>query len=117
MLPENQTADGLLCLVYGLSVESFDLMIVRRKYLCNQIGKCYQDLLKYLDNEEVILDFIDVDYVITAFLNPIIGDLIINQGKDVMKKIAIINADESVISKIKLIEDGALIKVEYLERE
>ncbi len=54
MLPENQTADGLLCLVYGLSVESFDLMIVRRKYLCNQIGKCYQDLFDYKKDKHTL---------------------------------------------------------------
>lgn len=79
--------------------------------------KCYQDILKYLDKEEVILDFKEVDYVITAFLNPIIGDLILSQGKDVMKKIGIRNADDSVLSKIKLVKDGTLVKVEDLEEE
>ena len=60
-------------------------------------------------------DFTGVDYVITAFLNPIIGDLILERGNDVMQYIGIKNANDSIIQKIKLVKDGALMKREDLD--
>lgn len=78
--------------------------------------KCQKDIIKELNrNEKVFLDFEGVTYVITAFLNPIIGDLILEKGDDVMKKIGIMNANESIIGKIKLVRDGALVRREDLE--
>ncbi len=78
--------------------------------------KCQKDVLKELDrNEKVFLNFEGVTYVITAFLNPVIGDLILERGDDVMKKIGILNANASIIKKIKLVRDGALVKREDLE--
>lgn len=78
--------------------------------------KCQKDIIKELNrNEKVFLDFEGVTYVITAFLNPIIGDLILEKGDDVMKKIGIMNANESIIEKIKLVRDGALVRREDLE--
>lgn len=73
--------------------------------------RCYEKILKILGTDgKVILDFDGVNYVITAFLNPIIGDLIINNGNDVMKNVEIKNATVNVIEKIKLVKDGALLK-------
>ena len=73
--------------------------------------KCQKDIIKYLDQgEKVDLDFSGINYVITAFLNPIIGDLILERGEDVMKYIGIKNANESIIKKIKLVKDGALVR-------
>ena len=73
-------------------------------------------MLQYLkQGEKVNLDFSGIDYVITAFLNPIIGDLILQRGDGVMRNIGIKNANESIIKKIKLVRDGALIKREDLE--
>lgn len=78
--------------------------------------KCLKDILQYLgQGEKVILDFSGVDYVITAFLNPVIGDLILKKGDGVMKQVAIKNANESIIKKIKLVRDGALVRREDLE--
>ena len=78
--------------------------------------KCYRDILKILDNgDNVILDFDGNDYVITAFLNPIIGDLILQKGISVMKSINIINANQKTIDKIKMVKDGALLKREDIE--
>ena len=78
--------------------------------------KCQKDVVKYLNaGEEVALDFSEINYVITAFLNPIIGDLILDRGNEVMKSIGIKNANESIIKKIKLVRDGALVKREDLE--
>ena len=78
--------------------------------------KCQKDIRKYLDQgEEVDLDFSGINYVITAFLNPIIGDLILERGEDVMKYIGIKNANESIIKKIKLVKDGALVRREDLD--
>lgn len=78
--------------------------------------KCYEDVVKALDNgENVVLDFEGIDYVITAFLNPIIGDLILEKGLDVMKNIEIIQANMKTIDKIKLVKDGALLKREDIE--
>ena len=72
-------------------------------------------MLQYLDQgEKVNLDFSEIDYVITAFLNPVIGDLILQRGDDVMKNIGIKNANTSIIKKIKLVRDGALLKREDL---
>lgn len=78
--------------------------------------KCYEKIIDKIDDEtDLILDFSGVDYVITAFLNPIIGDLIIEKGVDIMKKIHIENANESIIRKIKTVKDGALIKREDID--
>lgn len=77
--------------------------------------KCQKDILNYLDQgEKVDLDFSGIDYVITAFLNPVIGDLILQRGDKVMKYIGIKNANESIIKKIKLVRDGALVRREDL---
>lgn len=79
--------------------------------------ECKKDIIKYLDEgEEIVLDFNGINYVITAFLNPIIGDLILERGNKVMKNIRIINANEEIIKKIKLVRDGALVKREDLEK-
>lgn len=78
--------------------------------------KCQKYIAEGLDNgEKVILDFSDVSYVITAFLNPVIGDLILERGESVMKQIGIKDANESIIKKIKLVKDGALVRREDLE--
>lgn len=61
--------------------------------------KCQKYIVEYLDQgEKVALNFSGIDYVITAFLNPIIGDLILERGDSVMKDIGIINANEAAIS-------------------
>lgn len=78
--------------------------------------KCQKDIVECLDKgEKVILDFTGISYVITAFLNPIIGDLILERGNNVMKYIGIKNANETAIGKIKRVKDGALIRREDLE--
>lgn len=78
--------------------------------------KCYEDILKILDGgDNVVLDFDGIDYVITAFLNPIIGDLILQKGIGIMKSINIINANQKTIDKIKMVKDGALLKREDME--
>ena len=78
--------------------------------------ECYNEIIKRIDEVEVIeLDFEGVDYVITAFLNPIIGDLIINKGNEALNKIKIINANEEIIKKIKQVKDGALLKREDMD--
>ena len=78
--------------------------------------KCY-DLMKEGLNrgEKIVLDFNDVKYVITAFLNPVIGDAILNYDKNIMNKIDINNASTDIIEKIKLVKEGALIKTEDLD--
>lgn len=78
--------------------------------------KCYEEIIRKIDNrEEIILDFEGIDYVITAFLNPIIGDLILEKGVDIMKTINILNANSRTIEKIKMVRDGALLKREDME--
>lgn len=78
--------------------------------------KCQKDIVECLDKgEKVILDFSGISYVITAFLNPIIGDLILERGDSVMKYIGIKNANETAIGKIKRVRDGALVRREDLE--
>lgn len=97
--------------------------IMVKHYICGDTAVSYQDgkkcqeaMLQYLkQGEKVNLDFSGIDYVITAFLNPIIGDLILQRGDGVMRNIGIKNANESIIKKIKLVRDGALIKREDLE--
>ena len=57
--------------------------------------KCLDLVLESLEKDgSVELDFQGVEFVITAFLNPVIGD---------------------IIDKIKIVKDGALIKREDLE--
>ena len=78
--------------------------------------RCQKDIAECLDKgEKVILNFLGISYVITAFLNPVIGDLILERGNGVMKFIGIKNANETAIQKIKRVRDGALIKREDLE--
>lgn len=74
--------------------------------------KCLNDILLAIDNEVIVLDFDGINYVITAFLNPVIGDLILQRGLAIMKKIEIKNATESTIQKIKRVKDGTLLKRE-----
>lgn len=73
--------------------------------------KCYE-LIKQslLNKEKIFLDFDGVNYVITAFLNPIIGDLIMENGEDIMKQIEIENVNVDILKKIKIVKDGALLK-------
>lgn len=78
--------------------------------------KCLEKEIEILNHQEkVTLDFTGISYVITAFLNPVIGDLILQKGADVMKCIEIKNANESIIQKIKMVKDGALLKREDIE--
>ena len=78
--------------------------------------RCLAKELEVLEKKEkVVLDFEGVSYVITAFLNPVIGDLILQKGKDVMADIEIRNANEGIINKIKMVKDGALLKREDMD--
>ena len=77
--------------------------------------KCLQSILDIIDSENIALDFKGIDFVITAFLNPVIGDLILEKGIAVMKKIDIVNATSNTIQKIKMVKDGALLKREDIE--
>ena len=73
--------------------------------------KCLKAILAHIDNEqEIFLDFKGIDFVITAFLNPIIGDLILQKGKAIMRKIKICNANKNIVEKIKIVRDGALLR-------
>lgn len=77
--------------------------------------QCLEQILTVIDEHDKIeLDFSGVDFVITAFLNPVIGDLILKKGPSVMKKVSIINANANTIQKIKMVKDGALLKREDL---
>ena len=78
--------------------------------------KCLDLVLESLEKDgSVELDFQGVEFVITAFLNPVIGDLKIKKGPDIMQKVKITNATRNIIDKIKIVKDGALIKREDLE--
>lgn len=78
--------------------------------------KCLKLVLQALDKDDIVtLDFKGVNFVITAFLNPVIGDLIIEKGPEVMQKIKIENATRNIIEKIKIVKDGALVKREDLD--
>ena len=74
--------------------------------------KCLDAIIDVIDKEKVIIDFAGIDYVITAFLNPLIGDLILKKGNGVMKNIDIQNANDRIIEKIKIVKNGALLKRE-----
>ena len=74
--------------------------------------KCLDAIIDVIDKEKVIIDFAGIDYVITAFLNPLIGDLILKKGNGVMKNIDIQNANDGIIEKIKIVKNGALLKRE-----
>ena len=63
------------------------------------------------------MNFKDVNYVITAFLNPIIGDLIMENGENIMNRIEIENANNDILNKIKIVKDGALLKRNDLDEE
>ena len=82
----------------------------------DQGKKCFLEMKKALEKDEnITLDFIDVTFVITAFLNPIIGDFILEYGESVMSKVKIENASQSILEKIKMVKDGALIKREDID--
>lgn len=74
--------------------------------------RCLEQILSIIDSDEIELDFENVSFVITAFLNPIIGDLILSKGREVMKKVRISNANDNIIQKIKMVKDGSLLKRE-----
>lgn len=74
---------------------------------------CYnllKELLQY--NDKVILDFDGVNYALTAFLNPVFSKLIVEYSDDVFKNIEIVNANEQIIKKIKMIKKDSLVKRE-----
>ena len=77
--------------------------------------KCYDAIMSVIDKEEVEIDFSDIRFVITAFLNPIIGDLILQKGESIMNKIMITHANSNIIDKIKIVKDGALLKREDMD--
>lgn len=72
--------------------------------------KCLEIILEHIDKEEIILNFQGIDFVITAFLNPVIGDLITEKGEAVMDKVKISNANVNILDKIKMVKDGTLLK-------
>lgn len=73
--------------------------------------RCYELIKKSLqDKEKVFLDFAGINYVIMAFLNPVIGELIIENGEDVRKKVEIENANIDILKKIKMVQEGAFLK-------
>ena len=75
--------------------------------------RCFNQIKTGIENEEMItLDFEGIKFVITAFLNPIIGDVILNYGTEGMGKINIINSTPDILNKIKIVKDGALLKRE-----
>lgn len=77
----------------------------------NDGKKCLKLILEHIDNEqEIILDFQGIDFAITAFLNPIIGDLIIQKGKSIMEKIEVDNGNKNIVDKIKLVRNNTLLK-------
>ena len=78
--------------------------------------RCLDDIMMSLDQgDSIVLNFAGIEYVITAFLNPIIGDLILERGIDIMRKVSIVNANQKTIEKIKMVKDGALLKREDME--
>lgn len=78
--------------------------------------RCLRDELDLLERENhITLDFDGISYVISAFLNPVIGDLILQKGPDIMGCVTITNANVSILKKIKMVKDGALIKREDME--
>ena len=77
--------------------------------------RCLQAILPIIDTDDVELDFNGVNFVITAFLNPVIGDLILETGNEVMKKIRIVNANDNIIQKIKMVKEGTLLKREDMD--
>lgn len=78
--------------------------------------ECLKKELEILEHaEEIVLDFEGISYVITAFLNPVIGDLILEKGADIMKRVQIANANEAILRKIKMVRDGALLKREDID--
>lgn len=100
-------------------------MIKIKEFIEGDTAVSYEDGLKCKDainkemkeysEEDIMLDFQDVSYVITAFLNPVIGDLILENGSGIMKSIKILNANKNIIEKIKMVRDGALLKREEAE--
>ena len=81
-------------------------------------SKCLNLVMESIEKDgSVVLDFQGINFVITAFLNPVIGDLIIKMGPDIMQKVKIANANQNIINKIKIVKDGALLKRESLEAE
>lgn len=77
--------------------------------------KCFDEIMKVIDKENVIIDFANIKFVITAFLNPLIGDLILQKGTNIMSKVSIKNANDNIIEKIRIVKDGALLKREDME--
>lgn len=78
--------------------------------------ECLKKELEMLEQtEKIVLDFEGISYVITAFLNPVIGDLILEKGPDIMKRVQIANANEAILRKIKMVRDGALLKREDMD--
>lgn len=78
--------------------------------------KCQSDIIEYLDKgEKVVLNFSGIRCAITAFLNPVIGDMILKRGDGVMKDIEIKNANEDAIGKIKRVREDSLLCREDLE--
>lgn len=72
--------------------------------------RCKEEILKYIEEDVVVLDFQGVEFAITAFLNPVIGDLILEKGKSIMAKIQIENCSNDIIQKIMIVKNGALMK-------
>jgi hypothetical protein len=78
--------------------------------------RCLNDIKIALDQKEDIqLNFAGINYIITAFLNPVIGDLILEYGDEIMKFIQITNANMNILKKIKLVKEGSLLKREDME--
>ena len=71
---------------------------------------CWWEQSEY--NDKVILDFDGVNYALTAFLNPVFSKLIVEYSNDVFKNIEIVNANEQIIKKIKMIKEDSLVKRE-----
>lgn len=78
--------------------------------------RCLEKELRELQyNERIELDFEGVSYAIAAFLNPVIGDLILAKGADIMQRVDLLNANEAIMQKVTMIIDDELLKREDME--
>lgn len=65
---------------------------------------------KEKDNK-IILNFQDVDSVLTRFLNPIISGVFDKYGKEFRGKLFIKNYDEDIASKVNIVYASSLSKL------
>nr|DAN58964.1 MAG TPA: protein of unknown function DUF4325 [Caudoviricetes sp.] len=73
--------------------------------------ECAYEILKYIDDEDILLDFGGVIAATSSFLYPIISEIIMEKGKAAIEKVEI-RSNNTIRKNFEMIKNGELRRAE-----